>query len=198
LEVYITGKELTPEQFTIARFWADDPGRTSTPPGHWISILNQVLVQDEARLSLAAEAYVKVGMALADAFITCWHTKYLYNLLRPITYIQTQIDPTWNTPAITDAVNTPPFPEYTSGHSVQSAAAAIVLTSLFGDNYAFVDNTHANLGFSARSFASFQMAAQEAAISRLYGGIHYRAAIESGLEQGECVGEQVLALQFHE
>ena len=198
LEVYLVGKDRTPEQTDIALFWSDDAGRTSTPPGHWISILNQVLAQEDATLDTAAEAYAKVGLAVADAFIICWHTKYQYNVLRPISYIQAVIDPTWDAPEITDPVMTPPFPEYTSGHSVQSSAAALVLTSLFGDNYAFTDNTHAALGLAPRSFPSFAAAAEEAAISRLYGGIHYRAAIENGFEQGQCVGGRVLALKFHE
>ncbi|HXF64981.1 MAG TPA: vanadium-dependent haloperoxidase, partial [Caldilineaceae bacterium] len=145
-----------------------------------------------------AEAYAKLGIALADAFITCWHTKYVYNVLRPLTYIQQVIDPTWNTPEITDPVTTPPFPEYTSGHSVQSAAAAAVLTELFGQDYAFVDHTHDALGYAPRTFGSFAEAANEAAISRLYGGIHYRSAIEQGLLQGRCIGGKVNRLQFRE
>jgi membrane-associated phospholipid phosphatase len=198
LEVYLVGRDRTPEQTDIALFWSDDAGRTPTPPGHWVSILNQVLLAENATLDKAAEAYAKLGIAVADAFITCWHTKFQYNVLRPITYIQTHIDPTWDTPDITDPVMTPPFPEYTSGHSVQSSAAALVLTSLFGDDYAFTDNTHAALGLAPRTYPSFMAAAEEAAISRLYGGIHYRSAIEQGLVQGQCVGERVLALRFAE
>jgi hypothetical protein len=126
-----------------------------------------------------------VGLAVADAFITCWHTKYVDNLLRPITYIRDVIDSTW-----LPLLPTPPFPEYTSGHSVQSGAAATVLTDLFGP-HPFTDDTHTGL-FPARSFASFEEAAEQAAISRLYGGIHYRAAIDLGVEQGVCVGETIL------
>ncbi len=195
-EVYEVGLTRTQEHTDIAKFWADDPGLTSTPPGHWVAILNQVLTAEDANLGVAAEAYAKLGVAVADAFITCWSTKYNYNLVRPITYIQAVIDPGWNIPNITDAVTTPPFPEYTSGHSVQSGAAATVLTSIFGDDYAFTDESHADLGLAARSFPSFQAAADEAAISRLYGGIHYRSAIEQGLAQGKCVGERVLSLNF--
>ena len=190
-EVYTVVKQLTPEQLAIAQFWADDPGRTGTPPGHSISILNQILVQQEASLETGAEAYARLGIALADSFIACWWTKYQHNLLRPITYIHTVLgDTTWSTP-----VNTPPFPEYTSGHSVQSAAAAQVLADQFGDQ-SFTDDTHAVLGYAPRTFTSFFAFAQEAAISRLYGGIHYRAAIERGLEQGTCVGQSVSALKF--
>lgn len=196
IEVYEVGLDRTPEETAIAEFWSDDPGRTSTPPGHWVSILNQVLVHQESNLDVAAEAYAKVGIAVADAFITCWYTKFEYNLVRPITYIQEVIDPGWNTPNLTDPVTTPPFPEYTSGHSVQSGAAATVLTELFGDNFAFVDHTHEARGLPARSYPSFNAAADEAAISRLYGGIHYRSAIELGVAQGRCVGERVLKLRF--
>ena len=195
-EVYTTAANLDEDQLAIARFWADDPGLTSTPPGHWISILNRVLAEQDGTLDQAAEAYAKLGIGLADAFISCWKTKYAYNLIRPISYIQDVIDPTWNTPDITDAVVTPPFPEYTSGHSVQSAAAAVILTDLFGEDYAFIDHTHDARGYAARSYPSFMAAANEAAISRLYGGIHYRAAIENGLAQGECIGNHVLALRF--
>jgi hypothetical protein len=191
LEVYNTGTHLTPEQRDIALFWADDPGATATPPGHWISILNQILETQGAVLDRAAEAYAKVGIALADSFIGCWHAKYQYNLIRPVTVIRAKLDPDW-----LPLVNTPPFPEYPSGHSVQSAAAAEVLTDLFGDRYAFTDQTHADRGYLPRSFESFQAAAEEAAISRLYGGIHYRSAIEQGLAEGRCIGQQVNAIVF--
>lgn len=196
LEVYKVGKQRTQEQTDIALFWSDNPGETATPPGHWISILNQSLAEHPT-LDFAAVAYAKLGITLADSFITCWHTKYQYNVVRPITYIQRFIDPTWNMLSITDPVITPPFPEYTSGHSVQSAAAAAVLTDLFGEHFAFTDRTHVAHGYHPRTFSSFEAAAEEAAISRLYGGIHYRAAIENGLVQGRCVANRVLALRFH-
>jgi hypothetical protein len=189
-------KNLTPEQKEIALFWADDPGKTSTPPGHSISIASQVLREKNASLALAAETYARVGMAVADAFIGCWNTKYQYDLIRPISYIQNVIDPTWNNPSITDPVTTPPFPEYTSGHSVQSGAAASVLTALFGDSYKFTDNTHVQRGLPARTFYSFFQAADEAALSRLYGGIHFMPAIELGLMQGKCIGEKINSLMW--
>lgn len=196
MEVYTAVQQLTPEEEMIALFWADDPGVTFTPPGHSISIATIILRQEEADLAMAAETYARVGIAVADAFIGCWQAKYTYNLVRPITYIQTIIDPNWNTPDITDPVITPPFPEYTSGHSVQSGATAAVLTALFGDDYQFTDNTHADRGLAPRAFDSFHAAAAEAAISRLYGGIHYRPAIELGVVQGNCIGEQVNALAW--
>lgn len=195
-EVYEVVQSTDPNFVEIARYWSDDPGRTATPPGHWVTILNQVLAAEDATLALASESLAKVGIAVADSFITCWHTKFLYNVPRPITYIQQVIDPSWNTPVVTDPVITPPFPEYPSGHSVQSGAAALVLTALFGEDYAFTDATHVAIGLAPRSFASFDDAAKEAALSRLYGGIHYRAAIENGLAQGECVGARVLGLDF--
>ncbi|MEX1020154.1 MAG: vanadium-dependent haloperoxidase [Litorilinea sp.] len=191
LEVYEVGRNRTAEQIAIAQFWSDDPGNTATPGGHWMSILSQALTREQAKLPLAAEAYARLGIALNDAFITCWHTKYDHNVVRPITYIQTVIDPNWNITHSIDPVGTPPFPEYTSGHSVQSSAAAAVLTALFGPDYAFTDDTHAQLGLAPREFSSFEAAAQEAAISRLYGGIHYRMAIEAGLDQGACVAASV-------
>ena len=177
---------LTDEQRAIALFWADDLGATATPPGHSISLTTQVLSQLAARLDIAAETYAKVGIAVADAFIRCWDTKYRYNLLRPVTYIQRLIDADW-----LPLLVTPPFPEYTSGHSAQSGAAAEVLTDLFGPDFAFVDHTHDSRGLPARAFRSFFQAADEAAISRLYGGIHFRPAIERGLDQGRCVGRAV-------
>jgi hypothetical protein len=139
---------------------------------------------------VAAEAYAKVGIAVADAFISCWSTKFRYNLLRPVTYIRGVIDPAWGSLLVT-----PPFPEYTSGHSVQSAASAQVLTDLFG-TVAFTDHTHDDRGLAPRSFGSFKQAAEEAAISRLYGGIHFSTAIDLGLEQGLCVGRRVSDLEF--
>jgi hypothetical protein len=136
----------------------------------------------EIPLDRAREAYAKLGIAVADAFVACWATKYEHNLLRPVTYIRKVIDPSWST-----LLPTPPFPEYTSGHSVQSGAAARVLTDLFGD-VPFEDRTHEARGLPTRSSRSFQAAADEAAISRLYDGIHFRSAIARGLEQGACVG----------
>jgi membrane-associated phospholipid phosphatase len=136
------------------------------------------------------DVLARLGIAVADAFIACWASKYDYDLLRPVTYIRRFIDPKFE-----PLLNTPPFPEYPSGHSTQSAAAAVVLTAIWGADYAFDDDTHADDGLPARSFPSFQAAAAEAAISRLYGGIHFRAAIERGLEQGRCVGAFAVALQ---
>jgi hypothetical protein len=193
-EVQDTVNDLTPEQEAIAVFWADDPGETSTPPGHSVSIATQLLRTHDADLLTAAELYARLGIAVADAFLACWHTKYTVNLVRPITTIQQLLDPAWGGPLRPLPVSTPPFPEYPSGHSVQSGAAAAVLTSAFGAATAFTDTTHVDRGLPARSFPSFDAAAEEAAISRLYGGIHFRPAIVDGLAQGRCVGQNANAL----
>ena len=190
LEVYGTVNGLTPAQREIALFWSDDPGQTATPPGHSVSILGQVLRVQDRSLADAAVGYARLGIAVCDAFIACWRIKYIHNVVRPISYIRSSIDPTWGDPL---PLTTPPFPEYTSGHSIQSAAAAEVLTATFGE-MAFTDHTHDARGLAPRSFDSFAAFAEEAAISRLYGGIHFRSAIERGLEQGRCVGAEMVAL----
>lgn len=190
LEVYQTKQNITPEQRAIARFWADDAMLSVTPPGHWISIALQIFDRDNVGLDKSVDVLARLGVAEADAFIGCWNVKYEYDLVRPITYIRRVIDPKWES-----LVNTPPFPEYPSGHSTQSGAAATVLTSLFGENFAFEDGTDQNDGLKPRPFASFWAAANEAGISRMYGGIHFRAAIERGLEQGRCIGAYANALQ---
>jgi hypothetical protein len=194
MEVYTTVKNLTAEERTIADFWSDDPATTATPPGHSIAILKQVLEAEKADLALAAEAFAKLGMGLHDAFVSCWQAKYSYNLIRPITLIHQYVDPDFTIPLIT-----PPFPEYPSGHSVQSGAAAQILTDLFGEDYSFTDRLHesrTDIDGRARTYRSFYHFAEEAAISRLYGGIHYRSAIEVGVEQGKEIGSHISALTF--
>ncbi|MFN5997022.1 MAG: vanadium-dependent haloperoxidase, partial [Paracoccaceae bacterium] len=173
-EVAETGKALTDEQKLIARFWSDDAMLTPTPAGHWISIVMQIAERDEMPVEVIAAALAKLGVAQADAFISCWSTKFKYNLLRPVTYIKRHIDPKWEPLLIT-----PPFPEYTSGHSTQSGAASTVLTSVFGEDFAFEDATHEDENLPIRSFPSFAAAAEEAAVSRLYGGIHFRFGNEA-------------------
>ena len=196
LEVWQVSQNLTQEQKVIAEFWSDDPEQTFTPGGHSMAIAMQVLQQENANLTLAAETYAKVGMALHDAFVSCWKTKYDYNLIRPVHYIRQHFNPAYNSHMIT-----PPFPEFTSGHSVQAGAAMQVLADLFGNGYKFTDRSHVNrtdIDGTPRSFNTFIEIAQEAAISRLYGGIHYRAAIEFGVEQGQKVGRNIGALPFKE
>jgi len=190
IEVYETGKNATPDQIAIARFWSDDPMLSMTPPGHWVSIALQVA--DRANLSLEdnVDLLARMGVAMADAFVGCWHEKYIYNLVRPITYIKQVIDPKWE-----PILNTPPFPEYPSGHSTVSGAMDAVMTGFFGDNYAFEDRTGSPDGRNPRNFKSFHAAAEEAGISRLYGGIHFRSAIVDGLAQGRCIGGYAIALK---
>lgn len=192
--VYNTYKNLSYRERLIAEYWSDDPGKTGTPPGHSMSIARIVINKEKFNLTKALETYAKLGMALHDAFVSCWDTKYKYNLVRPVTYIKENIDNTFET-----VLTTPPFPEYTSGHSVQSGATATILESIFGIPYTFTDNTHENrtdINGSPRSFVSFDDFAQEAAVSRLYGGIHYRQGIDEGVRQGREVGRNILKLKF--
>ena len=190
LEVYEARKNITEDETAIARFWADDAMLSKTPPGHWIHIAMNALQKEQADAARSVEVLARLGIGLADAFIGCWEAKYQYNLLRPVSYIRRVMDPKWE-----PILLTPPFPEYPSGHSTQSGAAAEVLTHLFGEDYAFVDNAQDDEGLPSRSFASFRAAAQEAGISRLYGGIHFRAAIVNGLEQGRCIAAFTNALR---
>ncbi len=182
-EVYDTARSLTDEQKLIARFWSDDAMLTPTPAGHWISIVMQIADRDALPVEVIAATLAKLGCAQSDAFVSCWSTKFRYNLLRPVTYIKRHIDKAWEPLLIT-----PPFPEYTSGHSCQSGAASTVLTAVFGDSFAFEDATHEDEGLPVRSFTSFAAAAEEAAKSRMYGGIHFRFGNEAGLVQGRAIG----------
>lgn len=190
LEVYLAVQNVTEEEREIAQYWSDDPARTGTPPGHSLALLTQLISERGKRLDFAAEAYARTGMAVADAFISCWDTKYVYNLVRPVTVIRARFDPNWTPP-----LTTPPFPEYTSGHSVQTAAAAAVMRGMLGDG-PFTDRVHEAAGRRPRSFNSFAEMADEAALSRLYGGIHFRPAIEVGITQGTRIGQAVLALDL--
>ena len=198
-EVFETGRRLTEEQRAIAAFWDCNPyvmhvrghamfaTKKITPGGHWMSIVAIAARKTDADIMQSAEAYARTAIALADGFISSWEEKYRSNLLRPETVINAYLDEAWQ-----PLLQTPPFPEYTSGHSVISTAAAAVLTDQFGPEFAFEDDSETDYGLPARSFASFEEAAAEAAISRLYGGIHYRMAIEEGIRQGRNVGELVV------
>jgi len=200
VEVQQVGKNLTEEQRAIAAFWDCNPfvmhvqGHTMfatkkmSPGGHWMGIVRQAARQTDADMLRSSEAYARTAVALADAFLSVWAEKYRSNVIRPETMINMHVDETW-----VPLLQTPPFPEYTSGHSGISTAAAVVLTQLFGDKFAFPDSTEMEYGLPVRSFTSFNAAAEEAAISRLYGGIHYRRAVEQGQVQGRKVGELVLS-----
>lgn len=203
-EVYDIGKEITAkgddsEEVQIAKFWDCNPyvsvtrghlmfaTKKITPGAHWIGITKIASRMTNRDFDDTLYAYTKTSLALFDAFISCWDEKYRSNLIRPETLINQYLDESW-----TPILQTPPFPEYTSGHSVVSGAAGLVLTSIFGDDFAFDDDTEVRYGLPIRSFSSFNAAADEAAISRMYGGIHYRAAVEVGVGQGRKVGSLLL------
>ncbi len=186
MAVYETSVGLTEEEREIAYFWADNPGSTGTPPGHWVAIMRQMIPQLGLPPVEAARMFAVTSLAMHDAFVSTWEVKYRTMVERPITFIRDHIDPEWDA-----AVVTPPFPEYTSGHSVVSGAAAEALTALLGE-VAFADSTHVASGLSPRPFSSFLEAAEEAAISRLYGGIHYPMAIDDGVRQGRCLTRVLL------
>ena len=200
VEVQQVGAHLTDEQRAIAGFWDCNPfvmhvqGHTMfatkkmSPGGHWMGIVRLASHKANADITRTSEAYARTAIALADAFLSVWAEKYRSNMIRPETMINKYVDEAWQ-----PMLQTPPFPEYTSGHSGISTASAVVLTQLFGDNFAFADSTEMEYGLPVRSFPSFEAAASEAAISRLYGGIHYRRAIEEGQKQGRKVGENVIA-----
>jgi len=191
--VYATVNALTAEQQTIAYYWADESFVTFTPPGHSMCIFSQLAVQEKFNLQQAASGYVKLGIAMSEAFIYCWKTKYTDNLLRPSQFIQPNIDALW-----IPLIPNPPFPEYTSGHSTQSGSSARILTAIFGENYAFTDLSHTrlNLGLAPRSFNNFYQMAEEAGISRVYAGIHYPNSNVQGRLSGYSVADKVLALSF--
>lgn len=188
------------ERLAIARFWDCNPyvshhtghvmfaTKKITPGGHWMGIAAIAGKQTNADFMRSTQTYTLTAIALADAFISCWDEKYRSNLVRPETVINRHIDEEW-----APALQTPPFPEYTSGHSVISRAAAIALTSIYGDDFAYHDDVEEEYGLPARDFNSFIEASEEAAVSRLYGGIHYRPAIDNGVQQGEKVGKYVVA-----
>jgi hypothetical protein len=180
----------TEEQRRVALYWADDPGKTPTPAGHWAWILTDLLRDRKANLATAAEQYARLGLAMSDAFVATWKLKYELNLIRPVTYIQLTLDSNWVPPLM----ETPSFPEYPSGHSVLSSSAAAVLEAFYGKDTPFEDRTHNDRGWGPQRFKSFAAAADQAAVSRLYAGIHFRSAIEQGASMGRCIGGHALAL----
>lgn len=183
-EVYDVRKTLTPGQKAIASFWGDAPnGKYYTVFGHWFSILRQVLEQQSFPLQKAAKAYLQLGVSMNDAAISCWKTKFTYNQLRPITYIRKYMGEGEWTPFLT----TPNHPEYVAAHATISSAGAYALQSVFGNNFHFTDHSYDGIGMQPRNFGSFEAAAKEAGLSRLYGGIHYRFSIEAGSHVGTQV-----------
>lgn len=197
-EVYNVNKHLTEEQKTIARYWDDNPfvvehsghlmfaNKKITPVGHWMGITTIACKMKKVSAIETAQAYSVTAIAVYDGFINCWDAKFRYPLLRPISAINESIDRHWQS-----FLQTPPFPEHTSGHSTISAAAATVLTKRFGNNFAFEDTSDLRYIGMKRKFNSFLEAAMEASISRLYGGIHFRSGIEEGTRQGLEIGEYI-------
>lgn len=198
-DVYDISQQLTQEQKDIAYFWDDNAFVTNvsghvmfrtkkmTPAGHWIAIARTVLQNQKAGMMKCAQTYMATALGLHDAFIASWDEKYRSNRIRPITVIGEFIEPSW-----LPFLETPPFPEYVSGHSAISASAGTVLTHLLGDNISFTDSTEYIYGHGVRSFTSFTQAYRETSDSRVYGGIHYRDGVDAGMKQGELVGEWVL------
>lgn len=198
-EVYDINKNLTEEQKLIAKYWDDNPfviehaghmvygNKKITPGGHWIGITAQVVKQANADAVKSAQSFALTAIALFDGFISCWDEKYRSSYVRPVTVINEMVDKNW-----LPLLQTPPFPEYTSGHSTITASAATVLTKLYGENFAFEDSSDYHYIGLKRKFSSFQAAASEASISRVYGGIHYTLSVNTGAEQGKKVGGLVV------
>jgi hypothetical protein len=196
-EVYDISKNLSEEQIDIAIFWDDNPfvskhkghvmfqDKKMTPAGHWMAITRKACKDKGFDINASAKAYAYTAVGLYDAFISCWYEKYRSVRIRPQTAIQRLLEEQWFS-----YIQTPPFPEYTSGHSTISASAAEMLTHIFGDGYAFIDSSELEYNLPVRSFKSFREAALEASVSRVYGGIHYR----SGCENGNIQGKKVAAL----
>jgi len=198
MEVYQVVKEVKAEEKAIAQFWDCNPfvshhkghvmfaTKKITPGGHWVNIASLAAQKTNADLMKSVETYALVSLSLFEGFISCWDEKYRSNLVRPESVINTFVDAEW-----LPILQTPPFPEHTSGHSVVSGASSVTLTNLYGENFAYEDNTEVEYGLPVRSFNSFKEAAEEAAISRLYGGIHYRPAIDLGVTQGRSIAQLI-------
>jgi hypothetical protein len=194
------GNALTQEEKNTANFWDCNPfavqndghmlvGLKKISPGaHWMGITDIACDKTKTSFSKAVEINTVVSVGLLDCFICCWEDKYRTNRIRPETAIREYIDPNWK-----PWLQTPPFPEYISGHSVVSATSAVILTHYFGNNFAYTDNVEKDFGIPPRHFDSFQQAASQAAISRFWGGIHFMDAINNGLKQGHNVGNWVVA-----
>ncbi|HKP31255.1 MAG TPA: vanadium-dependent haloperoxidase, partial [Chitinophagaceae bacterium] len=193
------GDSLTEEQKHIAEFWDDNPFKMNvtghvmfgtkkfSPPGHWMSIVGIAAQQAKSDYPTTVYAYAITSVALFDAFIQCWDEKFRHNTARPETVINKYIDPDWR-----PFLQTPPFPEYTCGHSTCSSAAAEALTSVFGDNFAYTDTTETEFGIKARSYKSFRHAADENNWARFYGGIHFHNSCIVSTEYGRKVGDLVV------
>lgn len=199
MEVKRIGDNLTEEQKHIADFWDDNPFKMNvsghvmfatkkfSPAGHWMNIVGIAAQKANSDFNTTVYAYTKTAVALFDGFISCWDEKFRSNVIRPETVINKYYDAEWR-----PYIQTPPFPSYTSGHSVISASAAEVMTNIFGDNFNYTDTSEIEFGIPQRSFTSFRQAALEASWSRMYGGIHYRFDLEEGNKEGIEVGKMVV------
>lgn len=195
METYAVGNRALMEEQDIAMFWDCNPFAVQqighvefglkkiSPGGHWIGITGIACIKNKTTFNNSVLIHALVGLTMHDAFISCWDEKYRSNRVRPETAINQMIDKRWR-----PLLQTPPFPEYTSGHSVVSTASSVILERIFGSNFAFKDDSEVEFGLPIREFTSFKQAAKEAAISRLYGGIHYRDAVEDGEIQGRNIG----------
>ncbi len=198
-EVYDINKNLTPEQKLIAKYWDDNPfviehsghmmfgNKKITPGGHWMGIAAQIIQQEKADPVKAAQTFALTSIALYDGFISCWDEKYRSSFVRPVTVIKEILDKDWM-----PLLQTPPFPEYTSGHSTITASAATVLTKLYRDNLAFEDSSDYKYIGLKRKFTSLSSAAEECSMSRVYGGIHYTISVNTGADMGKKVGGLVV------
>lgn len=199
MEVYQIGVKLDTNQKAIAKYWDDNPNvsvnmghlnyfiHKISPGGHWIMITKQACQEKKESVTKSSLAYTLAAIAMFDGFIACWDEKFRTNLVRPITVINDYVDKNWQ-----PYIQTPPFPEFTSGHAVVSNAAATVLTALFGENYEFTDETEIPFGNNTRHFRSFYEASAESSMSRVYGGIHYPTTARISILQGKDVGNHVL------
>jgi len=199
MEVKTIGENLTEEQKHIADFWDDNPFKLNvvghvnfvtkkfSPPGHWMNIVGIGAKAANADFKTTVAAYAETAIALYEAFISCWDEKFRSNYVRPETEIN-KIDDNWH-----PYIQTPPFPSYTSGHATNSAAAAEVMTHWFGDKLSFTDTSLLEFGIKNREIKSFRSAAEEAAMSRLYGGIHYRFDNDNGAAAGKKLGEFIVS-----
>lgn len=203
MEVHDIVKNLDTVKKATALYWDDNPNVSSnighlnyfihkiSPGGHWVMIAQQACTQKGLNVTKAAQVYALTTVAIFDAFISCWDEKYRTNLIRPITIINRIADENW-----VPFIQTPPFPEFTSGHSVTSNAAATILTALLGDNFAFTDKTEIPFGNSSRSFNSFYEASLQSSTSRVYGGIHYPVTARISVSQGKAIGKNVLQVLY--
>jgi len=204
MELYTLTKNLTPQQDSIARYWDDNAfvtqyeghmiyaNKKTTPPGHWMGIVSILTKQKNSTETATAKSFALTASAMFDGFIACWYEKYKSLTVRPITVIQENIERDWE-----PILQTPPFPEYISGHSVISAAAATILAKQYGSNVAFMDTTEMKYLGMRRFFLSVNDAAAEVSISRMYGGIHYKAAINEGVKQGQQIGQFYVAAFYN-